>query len=165
MAGVVKTQWYDCWIQTNALRQRTSTLKVPRELDQIHNYLNVVCVCLRLPSELRPFTLLDEFEMPDWVARLPSQVGYPAGGSLTADEWKGLALVYSPIVVSDGLLAVALPFIVQPDSDDLGKKTMKRDSNESQLERPNQPMLNQQQNRLSVWFQAILTISSSSRQQ
>jgi hypothetical protein len=38
--------------------------------------------------------------MPDWVARLPTQVGYPAGGSLTADEWKGLALVYCPLIVS-----------------------------------------------------------------
>jgi hypothetical protein len=38
--------------------------------------------------------------MPSWVARLPSQVGYPAGGSLTADEWKGLAMVYCPVIVS-----------------------------------------------------------------
>jgi hypothetical protein len=37
--------------------------------------------------------------MPTWVPHLPSQVGYPAGGSLTADEWKGMALVYCPIVV------------------------------------------------------------------
>jgi hypothetical protein len=37
--------------------------------------------------------------MPVWVARLPTQVGYPAGGSLTADEWKGLALVYCPVIV------------------------------------------------------------------
>ena len=37
--------------------------------------------------------------MPSWVARLPSEVGAPAGGSLTSDEWKGLALVYCPIVV------------------------------------------------------------------
>jgi hypothetical protein len=34
-----------------------------------------------------------------WVARLPHQVGYPAGGSLGADEWKGLAMVYCPVVV------------------------------------------------------------------
>ena len=38
--------------------------------------------------------------MPAWVARLPHQVGYPAGGSLGADEWKGIAMVYCPIVVS-----------------------------------------------------------------
>jgi hypothetical protein len=38
--------------------------------------------------------------MPPWVARLPTQIGYPAGGSLTADEWKGLGLIYGPIIVS-----------------------------------------------------------------
>jgi hypothetical protein len=37
--------------------------------------------------------------MPPWVARLPTQIGYPAGGSLTADEWKALGLVFGPIVV------------------------------------------------------------------
>lgn len=37
--------------------------------------------------------------MPSWVARLPKDVRYPAGGSLTSDEWKALLLVYSPIVV------------------------------------------------------------------
>ena len=81
--GVVRTQWYDCWINASppSLRQRTPKLNVPRELDRIHEYLQ-------------------SFEMPRWVARLPNQVGYPAGGSLTADEWKGLALVFCPIIVS-----------------------------------------------------------------
>jgi hypothetical protein len=37
--------------------------------------------------------------MPTWVARLPHQVGYPTGGSLAADEWKGLVMVYCPVVV------------------------------------------------------------------
>ncbi|KAG1755257.1 uncharacterized protein EDB91DRAFT_1042129 [Suillus paluster] len=41
----------------------------------------------------------DQFEMPNWVGCLPEQVGYPAGGSLTSDEWKGLALVFCPIVI------------------------------------------------------------------
>jgi hypothetical protein len=41
-AGIIKTQWLNSWINTNALRERTSTLKVPRELDQIHGYLNAV---------------------------------------------------------------------------------------------------------------------------
>ncbi|KAG2063843.1 hypothetical protein BDR04DRAFT_945156, partial [Suillus decipiens] len=77
--GIIKTQWFNAWVQTNVLRQRTA--KVERELDEIHG-------------------LLSTFEMPSWVARLPDQVGYPAGGSLTSDEWKGLALVFCPIVVS-----------------------------------------------------------------
>lgn len=42
--------------------------------------------------------------MPSWVARLPNQVGYPAGGSLSADEWKALVLVYCPAVVSHPIL-------------------------------------------------------------
>lgn len=37
--------------------------------------------------------------MPSWVGRLPHQVGYPAGGSLSADEYKALVLVYCPLVV------------------------------------------------------------------
>ena len=80
LLGMIKTQWLNGWIDTKALHERTSTKKVPRELDQIHAYLKA-------------------FEMPSWVARLPSQVGYPAGGLLSADEWKCLGLVYGPIVV------------------------------------------------------------------
>jgi hypothetical protein len=40
--GIVKNQWYNTWIKTNTLRGRTSTAKVPRELDQIHGYLDTV---------------------------------------------------------------------------------------------------------------------------
>ncbi|TDL17694.1 hypothetical protein BD410DRAFT_807179 [Rickenella mellea] len=80
LLGIVKSQWLDSWIHGGALRERTETLKVPWELDRIHDYLKT-------------------FEMPAWVARLPREVGYPAGGSLTADEWKGLALVYCPVVI------------------------------------------------------------------
>ena len=46
--GVMKTQWYDAWIQTNALRQRTATLKVARELDDIHRFLDLVSSILHL---------------------------------------------------------------------------------------------------------------------
>lgn len=37
--------------------------------------------------------------MPVWAARLPKDVGYPAGGTLTSDEWKCLMLIYGPLVV------------------------------------------------------------------
>jgi hypothetical protein len=37
--------------------------------------------------------------MSSWVTQLPNQVGCPAGGSLTSDEWKGLTLVFGPIVI------------------------------------------------------------------
>ncbi|THH02551.1 hypothetical protein EW145_g6729 [Phellinidium pouzarii] len=51
-----------------------------RELDQIHAYLQT-------------------FEMPSWVGRLPNDVGYPAGGSLSTDEYKALVLVYCPVII------------------------------------------------------------------
>ncbi|KAG2133009.1 hypothetical protein DEU56DRAFT_914034 [Suillus clintonianus] len=78
LLGIIHCHWYDSWIQTNTIRKRTDKNK--RELDQIHEYLTT-------------------FEMPNWVGRLPEQVGYPSGGSLTSDEWKGLALVFCPIVI------------------------------------------------------------------
>ena len=37
--------------------------------------------------------------MPKWLGRMPSQIGYTAGGSLTADEYKTLALGYLPVIV------------------------------------------------------------------
>ncbi|KAI0790156.1 hypothetical protein BC629DRAFT_1593292 [Irpex lacteus] len=79
LLGIVKTVWYDGWILGNALRKDTKA-GTERELHAIYEYL-------------------DLFEMPAWVARLPSEVGAPAGGSLTSDEWKGLALVYCPIII------------------------------------------------------------------
>ncbi|KAH9911971.1 hypothetical protein B0H21DRAFT_714183, partial [Amylocystis lapponica] len=80
LLGVVKTQWLDAWIHTKTLRERTPGKKVPRELDKIHEYLK-------------------NFEIPRWAARLPHDVGYPAGGSLTADEWKGMAMNYCPAII------------------------------------------------------------------
>ncbi|KAJ7703334.1 hypothetical protein B0H17DRAFT_1194520 [Mycena rosella] len=77
--GIVKTQWLDAWIKDPpALRKRTEINA--REIDQIHDYLKTM-------------------EMPSWVARLPNQVGYPAGGNLTADEWKGMLLVFCPLIL------------------------------------------------------------------
>ncbi|KAJ6556975.1 hypothetical protein DFH09DRAFT_923323 [Mycena vulgaris] len=77
--GIVKTQWLDAWIKDPAaLHKRTE--KTPREIDQFHEYLKVL-------------------EMPSWVARLPNQVGYPAGGNLTADEWKGMLLIFCPLIL------------------------------------------------------------------
>ncbi|KAJ6455920.1 hypothetical protein C8R47DRAFT_1203769 [Mycena vitilis] len=77
--GIVKTQWLDAWIRDPpALRKRTE--KHPREIDQIHDYLKAM-------------------EMPSWVARLPSQVGYASGGNLTSDEWKGMLLIICPLIL------------------------------------------------------------------
>ncbi|KAL5482971.1 hypothetical protein ACEPAI_9566 [Sanghuangporus weigelae] len=78
LLGLCKSQWLDSWICKNVLRERTRLKR--RELDQIHAYLSM-------------------FETPSWVGRLPHQVGYPAGGSLSTDEYKALVLVYCPIII------------------------------------------------------------------
>ncbi|KAF7346894.1 hypothetical protein MVEN_01441600 [Mycena venus] len=67
LLGVAKTQWYNQWIQTNALH--ADTKRKNRELHLIHDFLGT-------------------FEAPLWAGRLPLRVGEPAGGSLTADEYK-----------------------------------------------------------------------------
>ncbi|KAL5485861.1 hypothetical protein ACEPAI_6903 [Sanghuangporus weigelae] len=78
LLSLCKSQWLDSWIHKNVLRERTRLKR--RELDQIHAYLSM-------------------FEMPSWVGRLPHQVRYPAGGSLSADEYKALVLVYCLIII------------------------------------------------------------------
>ncbi|KAJ7305470.1 hypothetical protein DFH08DRAFT_721207, partial [Mycena albidolilacea] len=67
LLGIAKTQWYGQWIKTNTLRADTKLKE--RELHLIHNFL-------------------ETFEAPLWAGRLPLRVGEPAGGSLTADEYK-----------------------------------------------------------------------------
>ncbi|KAL5489731.1 hypothetical protein ACEPAI_4563 [Sanghuangporus weigelae] len=78
LLGICKNQWLVSWVRNGVLRERTR--RKTRELDQIHEYLST-------------------FEMPSWVGRLPNQVGYPAGGALSADEYKALVLIYCPIIV------------------------------------------------------------------
>ncbi|KAG1843977.1 hypothetical protein C8R48DRAFT_780431 [Suillus tomentosus] len=82
LLGIILCQWFNSWIKK--IRQRTITAGVSRELDHINLYLS-------------------KFENPSWVARLPDQVGYPAGGSLTSDEWKCLSLVFGPIVIHEDI--------------------------------------------------------------
>ncbi|EIW73973.1 hypothetical protein CONPUDRAFT_40430, partial [Coniophora puteana RWD-64-598 SS2] len=81
--GIVKTQWYDRWIKTSTLRASTTTQT--RELDILHKFLA-------------------KFEVPSWTGKLPPRVGEPAGGSLTADEYKFATTVAWPIMVSALLL-------------------------------------------------------------
>lgn len=40
-----------------------------------------------------------QFEVPEWVGRLPMRVGEPAGGSLTADVYKHLIIGPGCIIV------------------------------------------------------------------
>ncbi|KAF8157655.1 hypothetical protein K438DRAFT_1861264 [Mycena galopus ATCC 62051] len=67
LLGLAKTQWYTRWIKTGALRANTPSFY--RELNIIHQFL-------------------ESFESPKWAGHLPLRVGEPAGGSLTADEYK-----------------------------------------------------------------------------
>ncbi|CAK5266228.1 unnamed protein product, partial [Mycena citricolor] len=67
LLGVAKTQWYSIWIKEKVLRPDTNARE--RELHFIHN-------------------ILEMFECPSWTGHLPLRVGKPAGGSLTADEYK-----------------------------------------------------------------------------
>ncbi|KAJ7460352.1 hypothetical protein B0H11DRAFT_2242123 [Mycena galericulata] len=67
LLGVAKTQWYSQWIKTNTLRADTD--KFSRELSFIHKFM-------------------ESYESPLWAGHLPLRVGEPAGGSLTADEYK-----------------------------------------------------------------------------
>ncbi|KAJ7626770.1 hypothetical protein B0H17DRAFT_1286173 [Mycena rosella] len=67
LLGVAKTQWYSRWIQTGSLRGNTKAFT--RELNVVHEFL-------------------ESFECPPWAGHLPLRVGEPAGGSLTADEYK-----------------------------------------------------------------------------
>ncbi|KAI9060901.1 hypothetical protein FKP32DRAFT_1577145 [Trametes sanguinea] len=70
LLGVVKTQWYGRWIKPGVLRADTKA-GTKRELSIMHSFL-------------------ETFEVAPWVGRLPLRVGEPAGGSLTADEYRHL---------------------------------------------------------------------------
>ncbi|KZT50088.1 hypothetical protein CALCODRAFT_488967 [Calocera cornea HHB12733] len=84
LQGLTKSLWFHTWVQggkdkVKLLREGTEAGN-KRELDVIHQALST-------------------FEMPTSFARLPTKVGYPAGGSLTSDEWRALAVVYGPAVI------------------------------------------------------------------
>ncbi|EJU03312.1 hypothetical protein DACRYDRAFT_115499 [Dacryopinax primogenitus] len=94
LQGLTKTLWYHVWIkggknETKILREVTKG-GTRREIDEIHD-------------------VLVTFEMPVWFARLPKQVGYPGGGSLTSDEWKCLLILYGPAAIPPILCKVGHP--------------------------------------------------------
>ncbi|KIM51792.1 hypothetical protein SCLCIDRAFT_18301 [Scleroderma citrinum Foug A] len=71
--GLVKMQFYNIWVQGKILRAN-------HELRILHE-------------------LLADFEVPVHCGKLPTDIGTPAGGSLTADQWLLLATLYGPIVI------------------------------------------------------------------
>ncbi|EPQ53843.1 hypothetical protein GLOTRDRAFT_44745, partial [Gloeophyllum trabeum ATCC 11539] len=79
LLGLAKNQWYTRWIQTKALRAPTP--KSECEIGMLHQFLETV-------------------ESPLWAGRLPMRMGEPAGGSLTADEYKFATTGALPIIVS-----------------------------------------------------------------
>ncbi|KAF8066846.1 hypothetical protein FPV67DRAFT_1670313 [Lyophyllum atratum] len=73
LLGVVKTHFYHIWVQNNILRKT-------KELRRLH-------------------AILAELKMPAKLGRLPSLIGEPAGGSLTADQWLVFVTVVAPLAV------------------------------------------------------------------
>jgi hypothetical protein len=49
-----------------------------------------------------------QFIIPTSCGKLPTDIGVPSGGSLTADQWMLLATVYGPIAVRPPMIAVFL---------------------------------------------------------
>jgi hypothetical protein len=53
-----------------------------------------------------------QFEMPAWAGQLPSRIGSPAGGSLSADEYKVLITYVSPMIVRPNFLFSAIVLLI-----------------------------------------------------
>ncbi|KAJ7312545.1 hypothetical protein DFH08DRAFT_918005 [Mycena albidolilacea] len=99
LLGVAKTQWYTQWIKTKTLRPNTEAWEW--ELSFIHNFLQ-------------------SYKAPLWAGHLPLRVGEPAGGSLTADEYK---------FAVTGPWAIIIPIVWERflhESDTDHKEAMKR---------------------------------------
>ncbi|KAI0026577.1 hypothetical protein K488DRAFT_32337, partial [Vararia minispora EC-137] len=79
LPGLGKNQWFSRWIQTGALCSDTEA-GTQRELHDFHAFMDTV-------------------EIPSWAGHLPRGVGNPAGGSLSADEYKVLLTCIAVMVV------------------------------------------------------------------
>ncbi|KAJ7814371.1 hypothetical protein B0H13DRAFT_1924870 [Mycena leptocephala] len=71
--GVVKTHFYHIWVQLNVLRKT-------KELRTLH-------------------ALLSKLKLPAHLGRLPSLIGEPTGGSLTADQWLVFCTIVAPLII------------------------------------------------------------------
>ncbi|TFK50448.1 hypothetical protein OE88DRAFT_1735998 [Heliocybe sulcata] len=78
LLGLAKNQWYARWIKTKALQAPTG--KSEHEIGMLHEFLETV-------------------ESPLWAGHLPLRMGVPAGGSLTADEYKFSTTSVLPIII------------------------------------------------------------------
>jgi hypothetical protein len=84
----VKTHFYNIWIQLKVLRKT-------KELRRLHDILSQVSFHVFF------FASADRFKMrmPTYMGRLPTLMGAPAGGSLTADQWLITAIAALPVMV------------------------------------------------------------------
>ncbi|KAK0470420.1 uncharacterized protein EV420DRAFT_1616565 [Desarmillaria tabescens] len=73
LLGLVKTHFYNIWIQLNVLHKN-------KELRHFHD-------------------ILVQLNIPAYLGRLPAMMGEPAGGSLTADQWLIAATIVCPIII------------------------------------------------------------------
>lgn len=70
---------------------------------------------LRLPTDM------NQLDLPARLGRLPSLIGEPAGGSLTADQWLVFVLVVAPLAVSSFVSRLKnVQLIAHPDPKDMG---------------------------------------------
>lgn len=97
-SGLVKTHFYNIWVQGKILRAN-------HELDVFHDMLADVRLDLMCMSNTNNQSN-SQFIVPGSCGKLPTDIGMPSGGSLTADQWLLLATVYGPIIVytSDSLI-------------------------------------------------------------
>ncbi|KAG8912907.1 hypothetical protein FRC00_003508 [Tulasnella sp. 408] len=84
-------------------------------------------------------------EFPAWLGRIPSQIGIPAGGSLSADEWKTLALVFGPL---------ALPVVwddwIDAAADEVKKATDKVEAKRRRLKKQHDRVVRQWEQSVSA---------------
>ncbi|KAJ7864719.1 hypothetical protein B0H13DRAFT_2237002 [Mycena leptocephala] len=93
--GVVKTHLYHIWVQLNVLRKT-------KELRTLH-------------------ALLSKLKLPAHLGRLPSLIGEPAGGSLTADQWLVFCTIVAPLIVRLLLICIDLSHECDADSSALAR--------------------------------------------
>ena len=90
LTGLVKTHFYGIWVQKKVLQPN-------HELNLFHKLLADISTLLCSPT--MSAELDKQFIVPSSCGKLPTDIGEPSGGSLTADQWLLLATVYGPIVV------------------------------------------------------------------
>ena len=98
-AGLVKTHFYHIWVQLKVLRKT-------KELRRFHDILSKVRHSTAIQASTCTHRVILQLQIPGYLGRLPSLMGIPAGGSLTADQWLIAALIVLPVAVRLPLLCI-----------------------------------------------------------